>query len=597
MSEYPSYPGDGSPQPPQHPGSGAPIYPSGYHGGDAEATAYLPPVPPLPSDPLTDPMSGQPPYGAPHQGPPPYPGQQQPYQQQSAQQQPYQQPYQQHAAPQQPDPRAYAADPAQPPPNSRFGQIHEKYATGEVHLPPQLQNQGQDQGGSAWPENWEQPQRIPGPPAPAPAPAAAPPMAWQPQAAAAPAPPFAQAPGQAPGQPFAEPPAPGYASAPMPAPMPAPRSGPPAPDAMFAPAATGWSDAPVAYAAPTSLRETFASAQPTGPAGAFAQPPLVDQPQQAAPSAPPMAAPVAPPEVQPLAAAPGGSLRQAFASAQPTGPQASAFAGPAPVSPQPAPGRPQPVVRQGSPIIDPGLQPAAATLGLAVLIAVVALLGRTAIVVPVLLLQAVTAAGWFRLNGMWPARQGIALAGLGGLTADAAMLAASGGTAPAVLAGTAGGFFLLVLILQIFKPSNPDERFYALTVSASATLMTVLAGCWTAAVTIGHHGWSTGSVVLVGALSAGAATLVSALPMLRPPLSFAAGAVVALLCGAALGLATGIGPLGALLGLGAGACALVGRRVAGYDFPSRFVHFTAGIALPLTCAAPVVYLLGRLLAG
>ncbi len=561
MSEYPSYPGNGSPQPPQPPGSGAPIYPPGYHGGDVEATAYLPPIPPLPGDPL----SGPPPYGAPYQGqhaaqqPPPYPAQQPPYQQQ---------PYQQ-----QPDPRGYAADPGQPPPNSRFGQIHEKYATGEVHLPPEALLQPQAQ--PAWPEHWEQPGQ-PEQPSGRPAPAAAPPMAWQPQAAAAPVPDqsFAQAPGQ--------PPAPGYQ------PMQAP-----APDATFAPEAGGWSDAPVAYAAPTSLRETFASAQPTGPAGAFAQPSFVGQPQVAAPSAPPMA----PPEVQPLAAAPGGSLREAFASAQPTGPQASAFAGPAPGSPQLAPARPQPGVRQGSPVIDPGLQPAAATLGLAVLIAVVALLGRTAIVVPVLLLQAVTAAGWFRLNGMWPARQGIALAGLGGLTADAAMLAASGGTAPAVLAGTAGGFFLLVLILQIFKPSNPDERFYALTVSASATLMTVLAGCWTAGVTIGHHGWSTGAVVLVGALSAGAATLVSALPMLRPPVSFAAGAVVALLCGAALGLATGIGPLGALLGLGAGACALVGRRVAGYDFPSRFVHFTAGIALPLTCAAPVVYLLGRLLAG
>ncbi|WP_344962481.1 hypothetical protein [Streptomyces thioluteus] len=34
----------------------------------------------------------------------------------------------------------------------------------------------------------------------------------------------------------------------------------------------------------------------------------------------------------------------------------------------------------------------------------------------------VTAAGWFRLNGMWPARQGIALAFLGGLAADAGLL-------------------------------------------------------------------------------------------------------------------------------------------------------------------------------
>jgi hypothetical protein len=249
----------------------------------------------------------------------------------------------------------------------------------------------------------------------------------------------------------------------------------------------------VAYAQPASFREAFTSAQPTGPAGAFAPPP--------------------PP---PLAAEPGGSLREAFAAAQPTGPQ-SPFAAPAPSAVQPS------AARRGSPIIDPGIQPAAATVGLAVLIALAAILGRTAVIVPTVLLQAVTAAGWFRLNGMWPARQGIALAALGGFTADAAMLAASGGTAPAVLAGTLGGFFLLVLILQIFRPSNPDERFYALTVSASATLVTVLAGCYPAAATLARHGWSDGAVVTVGALAAGAATVVSAVPKLPAPVAFAAG--------------------------------------------------------------------------
>ncbi|MBC3843552.1 hypothetical protein GXW82_35165 [Streptacidiphilus sp. 4-A2] len=204
------------------------------------------------------------------------------------------------------------------------------------------------------------------------------------------------------------------------------------------------------------------------------------------------------------------------------------------------------------------------------------------LVVPVVLLQAVTAAGWFRLNGMWPARQGIALAALGGFVADAAMLAAAGGTAPAVLAGTLGGFFLLVLILQIFRPSNPDERFYALTVSASATLMTVLAACFTAAVTLTHHGWSSGAVVTTGALAAGVATLVSAVPKLPAPAAFAAGAVAGLLCGVGVGSASGLGlPAAALLGLAAGGCALIGRRVAAYDFPSRFVHFTAGIAVRL----------------
>ncbi|MCZ4511981.1 hypothetical protein O3Q52_28150, partial [Streptomyces sp. ActVer] len=55
-------------------------------------------------------------------------------------------------------------------------------------------------------------------------------------------------------------------------------------------------------------------------------------------------------------------------------------------------------------------------------------------------------------------------------------------------------------------------------------------------------------------------------------------------------------PSGALLGVGAAVCALIGHRVASYDYPSRFVHFTAGVALPLAAAAPAIYVLGRALA-
>ncbi|CAM5358331.1 hypothetical protein SBADM41S_03813 [Streptomyces badius] len=35
--------------------------------------------------------------------------------------------------------------------------------------------------------------------------------------------------------------------------------------------------------------------------------------------------------------------------------------------------------------------------------------------------------------------------------------------------------------------------------------------------------------------------------------------------------------------------------MASYDYPSRFVHMTAGVALPLTLAAPAVYVVGRAL--
>ncbi|WP_042372351.1 hypothetical protein, partial [Streptacidiphilus neutrinimicus] len=276
-----------------------------------------------------------------------------------------------------------------------------------------------------------------------------------------------------------------------------------------------------------------------------------------------------------------GSLREAFAGAQPTGP------GPAPAAVVTDTTAAPQAARTGSPIIDPGLQPGVITLGLGALIGVAALAGKFGLVLPVALLQAVTAAGWFRLNGMWPARQGIALAALGGFVADAAILAASAhSSGPAILAGTLGAFFMLVLILQIFRPSNPDERFYALTVCASATVVTVLAGAFLAV--------GSGKAVLAGALAAGVSAAVSAVLRKPPVTGFAAGGFLGLLVGAGLAAATGLGLMeGLLLGLGAGVCALLGRRVAAYDFPSRFVHMTAGVALPLALAAPMVYLIAR----
>jgi hypothetical protein len=75
--------------------------------------------------------------------------------------------------------------------------------------------------------------------------------------------------------------------------------------------------------------------------------------------------------------------------------------------------------------------------------------------------------------------------------------------------------------------------------------------------------------------------------------------VAALLAAAGAGIAvgrlTGLDEPGALIGAGAAVCALIGHRVAAYDYPSRFVHFTAGVALPLAAAAPAVYVLGRAL--
>ncbi|MET8098880.1 hypothetical protein ABZV29_20695 [Streptomyces sp. NPDC005236] len=238
-----------------------------------------------------------------------------------------------------------------------------------------------------------------------------------------------------------------------------------------------------------------------------------------------------------------------------------------------------------SPVIEPGIQPAALTAGLALLLSGTAAIGQYALVVPLVLLQAVTAAGWFRLNGMWPARQGIALAFLGAVTADVALLAAGRENAPAAILGTLGVWVLLTLVLQLRSHADPDTRMYGLMATVvSAALAIIAAG----------HLAAEPDAVTVGAAAVAAAILARALP-----LPTAASVAVALLAAAGAGIAVGkmtdLGTQGAFLGLGAGVCALIGHRVASYDYPSRFVHFTAGVALPLAAAAPAVYLLGRAL--
>ncbi|MFD5099228.1 hypothetical protein [Streptomyces albidochromogenes] len=239
-----------------------------------------------------------------------------------------------------------------------------------------------------------------------------------------------------------------------------------------------------------------------------------------------------------------------------------------------------------SPIIAPGMQPAALTAVLALLLAGASAVGPYALVVPLVLLQAVTAAGWFRLNGMWPARQGIALAFLGGVTADVALLAVDAEHAPAAIIGTLGVWVLLTLVLQLRNRASADERMYGLTATVTSAALAVVAA--------GHLAASP-EAVTVGGVAVAVTVLARALP-----LSGVASVVVALLAAGGAGIAaggvTGVGSEGALLGLAAGVCALVGLRVASYDYPSRFVHMTAGVALPLTAAAPAVYLIGRAIA-
>ncbi|MFF3679262.1 hypothetical protein ACFYYS_35510 [Streptomyces sp. NPDC002120] len=236
-----------------------------------------------------------------------------------------------------------------------------------------------------------------------------------------------------------------------------------------------------------------------------------------------------------------------------------------------------------SPIIDPGPQSAILTAALGLLLAVAAAVGQYALLVPLIALQGLTAAGWFRLNGMWPARQGIALAFAGAVVADVAVLAVDRTYGPGAIVGTLGAWVLLTLVLQLRSHADPDERMYGLMASvASAALAIICAGYLAAG----------SAAVTVGAAAVAVAVFARALPLPTAPsvgvsLAAAAGA------GVAVGGLTSVGVGGALIGLVCGVCALVGLRVAAYDYPSKFVHMTAGVALPLAAAAPAVYLIGR----
>ncbi|MFI8280253.1 hypothetical protein ACIGBH_36180 [Streptomyces sp. NPDC085929] len=236
-----------------------------------------------------------------------------------------------------------------------------------------------------------------------------------------------------------------------------------------------------------------------------------------------------------------------------------------------------------SPIIDPGPQPAILTAALGLLLAGAAAVGDLALLAPLVALQALTAAGWFRLNGMWPARQGIALAFVGALVADGAVLAVDDSYGPGAIIGALGAWVLLTLVLQLRSHAEPDERMYGLMASVASAALAIACAGYLAA---------DSAAVSVGAAAVAVAAFTRALP-LPTPASVGVSLAAATGAGIAVGGLTSVGVGGALVGLVAGVCALIGLRVAAYDYPSKFVHMTAGVALPLAAAAPAVYLIGR----
>ncbi|MFL9679382.1 hypothetical protein [Streptomyces sp. KL110A] len=335
---------------------------------------------------------------------------------------------------------------------------------------------------------------------------------------------------------------------------------------------------PQAYAQPEPYPQAYAQPEPYAPG--HAQPPQQYPQQQYSPPLPeaPAPAPVAVSTPAP-APAPAPAVEAAEAADGP------AYSSPTTSGNMRVTDAQRARAEGRSPIIEPGMRPAALTALLGLLLAGGAALGTYGLLLPLVALQGLTAAGWFRLNGMWPARQGIALASLGGLVADAALLATGREHAAPAILGTLGVWVLLSLVLQLRSHADPDERMYGLMATIASAALTVLAA--------GHLGAEPDAVV-AGSVAVAATVLARALP-LPGPVSLVVSLLAAAGAGIAAGTLSGMGASGALLGLATGVCALVGLRVASYDYPSRFVHMTAGVALPLTAAAPAVYLLGRAL--
>ncbi|MFD5203382.1 hypothetical protein ACFWM7_25270 [Streptomyces sp. NPDC058375] len=331
---------------------------------------------------------------------------------------------------------------------------------------------------------------------------------------------------------------------------------------------------------PASSAADTAYLPPQGAAGSFPLPPEVPAAPVPPAGQPVPVAPVAQP-VQPTPAT--APVTEPASAAAPSGPGDTGYSAPTTLGNARITDAQRARAEGRSPIIAPGMQPAALTAALGLLLAGGAAIGTYALLVPVVLLQAVTAAGWFRLNGMWPARQGIALAFAGGLVADIVLLAAGREHGPAALLGTLGVWVLLTVVLQLRSHAGADERMYGLMATVVSASLAVLAGGHLAAVP---------DAVVVGGVAVAAATLVRALP-LPGAVSLPAALLAGVGAGVAAGALTDFGVKGALLGFAAGGAALIGLRVASYDYPSRFVHMTAGVALPLTVAAPVVYLVGR----
>lgn len=232
----------------------------------------------------------------------------------------------------------------------------------------------------------------------------------------------------------------------------------------------------------------------------------------------------------------------------------------------------------------------ALTLALAGVLALAALAGAAVLVLAVALVQGMVIAGWHRTLGVPGAVGGMVLAGVAAAAADLLLWLRDDPRPLSPAAGVlgltiAGGFFH-----QLTRRWPREQLTASLTGTVTLATVAVLAAVFVSARQT-HGGAALVSAV---ALSAGVARLPDLVPM-----STWVRATCGLLLGAAVGLLVGgwtiVGPgPGLLLGLAGAAAAELGAALV-RRAPAADLYTAAG--LPLALAAPVAYVLGRILVG
>lgn len=235
---------------------------------------------------------------------------------------------------------------------------------------------------------------------------------------------------------------------------------------------------------------------------------------------------------------------------------------------------------------------------MAALIALSAALGSYVLAVAVLVLQVVCAYGWFRLAPVPAVRGSLTIAIGAGLAADVLLLldrtheVDSASVGP--LAGVLGAAFVATFGYELFRQDRLEYLVASVTSTAAGTTLTVLA-----AGLLAERVAPGGRIVLVTSMAAvAAATFLAALP--GPPLirvffgTVAGGA-------AGYGVARVVQDLGSnrslLLGLSVGLLAAAATSVSAAARSSRRAVLSAAVMLPLAFAAPVTYVLGRMVVG